>query len=343
MLMTMCFSLSAQSEQKNENFISKAVKALKKHFDEGVLQGFDTTYIGIPKHPFLGCISANFAGITSTVIGTSVPTYGDVNINMKSSLAAQTKFNLSYQGTSVGYSIDFLHGYNSNFSFSYIDKAWGVEYNRHSTDGVHGTMTSSTKGSSLYVDKGDINVKTTLVTGYVILNNKKFCLSTTMYPAYIQKRSAGSVLLVGGYISSAITTDNTQLIQRLGNIKKIEVTQGTVGIGYGYNYAIDRGKILLHASAIPMLVIHNNNLITLDYTAQLSDGTYYTTEIMKRIDTDKKVFFTGIFRCSASYNIGERYVLRLAGVLNDIRFSSTSGLTVKTRDWYGSAMLGVRF
>lgn len=92
-----------------------------------------------------------------------------------------------------------------------------------------------------------------------------------------------------------------------------------------------------------MLVIHNNNLITLDYTAQLSDGTYYTTEIMKRIDTDKKVFFTGIFRCSASYNIGERYVLRLAGVLNDIRFSSTSGLTVKTRDWYGSAMLGVRF
>ncbi len=53
MLMTMCFSLSAQSEQKNENFISKTVKALKKHFDEGVLQGFDTTYIGIPKHPFL--------------------------------------------------------------------------------------------------------------------------------------------------------------------------------------------------------------------------------------------------------------------------------------------------
>lgn len=319
------------------------VKVLKKHFDDVVLQGYDSAYIGVPKHPFLGCVSSNFAGLSSTVIGTNVPNYGDVGINMKSSLSAETNFKISYQGSSIGKSFDFLHGYNSNTSISYIDKSWGIEYNRHSTDGAHGTMTSSATGKSIDVARGDINVKTTLVTGYVMLNYRKFSLSTTMFPAYIQKRSAGSVLLVGGYISSSITTDNAQLIQHLNNIKKIEVTQAAVGIGYGYNYSIGQGKLLLHASAIPMLVIHNNNLVMFDYSTTLADGTSYTTEMMKRIDTDKKVFFTGIFRCSASYNIGDRYVLRLAGILNDIRFSSTSGLTVKTKDWYLSTMLGVRF
>src|SRR5574344_667178 len=335
-------SAYAQTEKK-ESFFSKGIKSITNYIEKASLQGYDTTYIGLPKHKWLGSIAANFAGIKTSVIGSSLPNYGDVTINLKSSLAGQCAVSLGYRGYALSYSRSVFNGYSSNVTFSLLQKSWGIEYRRHSTDGVHGYLNSSTTGEHINISENDINVRSILLDGYVTLNYKKFIYTGKNIPSLIQKRSAGSILLVGGYINSKITTNESSLIEKIGGIKEIEVTQGVAGIGYGYNYAINNGKILIYGSAMPMAVIHNNNLITLNYTGKLNDGSVYTTEMCKKIETNKKVYFTGIARLSVNYEISDSYVMRLNGILNDIRFKSKDGLSVKTSDWYCDLMFGVRF
>lgn len=332
----------AQKENKR-SFIAKGVEWVKGYLDATSKKGIDTTYVYPPKYGWLGYMSINFAGIKSTVIGNDIPVYGDVKISLRSSLKGQSTISLGYRGLSFYYSWNLFGKYSKDASFSLFKNSWGVEYRRHSTDGVHGTLYSSTTGKTLNIGQGDINVKTTLIDGYVIFNSRKFSYPAALYQNLIQKRSAGSFLLVGGYINSSITTGLASLEERLGGIKEIEVSQGALGIGYGYNYAINNGQILLHASAIPMAVIHDNNLVTLDYATKLADGTTYTTEISKKVESKRKVYFTGVFRTSASYNICDRFLIGIDGVLNDIRFKSKSGLSIKAEDWYCDLMIGMRF
>ena len=335
-------SALSQTEKK-ESPLSIVGKKIMNHLDKSCIEGFDTTYVGLPKYPFLASTSAIFAGIKTSLTGKDVPNFGSVGVNIRSALKGQSSLGISYRGLLLKYSWDVFNGYNSDIQLSWFERAWGIEYRHHATDGVHGSLSSSATGNTIHVLRGDLNVKTTMVYGYAILNSKKFCYMATMFPTLIQKRSAGTVMLVGGYMNTDVRTDQQELITRLGGMKDVEITQAVVGIGYGYNYSINNGQVLLCASAIPLAVIHNNNLVTLDYTGKLQDGSDYTTEISKKVTAKRKVNFTGMLRFSANYNISKRFIMRVDALINEIRFDSSTSLHINTDDWYCALMMGVRF
>ena len=86
---------------------------------------------------------------------------------------------------------------------------------------------------------------------YYAINNKKFSYPAPFTHSYIQKHSAGSLLL-GGSLNLSVTTigDSTQ------NTELIRVINGSLGfgVGYGYNLVLP-DNWLIHASVLPYLVI----------------------------------------------------------------------------------------
>ena len=332
----------AQKENK-ESRIKRELNWAKDYFDSFVSKKLDTAYITRPKNGWLASVTTNFASIDADITGKNIPIYGNVAINAKSALSNYLGFAFGYRGLSLKYSLDIFNGYSHDLTLARRGHSWGVEFKRHSTDGMHGTLSSSKIGNSFQINKGDVNVATTIVDGYVVFNPKKFSLPAVLTKTFVQRRSAGSLIAFATYQHSKMTTDNAQLMQRLGGIKKLDFNQVAVGLGYGYNFAADNGNLLIHASAIPMAVIHNNNFATIDFSTTLTDGTLYKTDIIKKLEIKHKVSFTGLARISAHYTFKDRYLVGVSGLINDIRFKSTSGLSVQLDDWLVSATFGVRF
>lgn len=341
-LLILIMPLSADA-QKSGNFIQRGLNWAKEMLDSTAVDGLDTAYISLPRYGWLASVSTTFAGIDAKVSGDNIPTYGGVDVDMKSKLSGQACIAFGYCGLSLRYSWDIVHGYNSDFKLSWLDDAWGLEYRRHSTDGMHGTLSSTATDGNLQINEGDVKVKTTILDGYLVFNSKRFSYPAVLSQTLLQRRSAGSLIALGTYIYSSMTTDKADVQKRLGGMKEIEVYQFAVGLGYGYNYAAYNGRLLIHASAFPMAVIHNNSFVTLDYTSTSSDGSNYETEISKKLKMKHKVSFTGLVRFAAYYNVRERLFFGVNGLLNDIRFKSSSNLSIRLDDWLATATVGVRF
>ena len=337
-------SLPCKAQTKKEKtFVGRQIEWAKDYLDKSCIEGCDTAYVGLPKNGFFGSLSANFAGINTKVIGRGLLNFGDMDIKMNSLLQGQATVKLGYRGLLVSYTKDLQKAFNSDLSFSYFDRAWGAEFRNHSTNAMHGTVELPVLDEPIKVAKGNINVKTTFLDFYVILNSRKFSFSATKSPTVIQKHSAGSLLIVGSYMHSKLQNVSPSFVDNLDDVTEIYVVQAAVGIGYGYNYSIKGGKILLHLSAMPTVIIHNNNLVGWNYTTEDENGEKDTMHVLEKVTSKHDISFASIFRCSVNYNISDRFVVRADGKVNNLRFHSNSGLKIKTADWYCSVMFGVRF
>lgn len=337
-----CLPSKAQTDKK-ENLLTKSLQWAKRYLDKNCIEGYDTAYVGLPQNGFFGSVSTNLAGINTKVTGRGIMDFGDLDISMNSFLEGQGSVTLGYRGLLLSYTKDYRKEFKSDISFSWFERSWGVEYRHHSTDALHGKITLPALDKPIEVEKGDLNVKTTLLDVYLILNSRKFSYLAATSPTVIQKRSAGSFLIVGSYINATLETVSPDFIKKLDDVTEIDVVQGAIGFGYGYNYVINKGMILLHLSAIPTVVIHNNNLEGWNDTSQNEDGSTRTIPVLARIGANSKISFTSLFRCSANYNIGKRFIVRFDGKINNLRFSANTGLKVVSADWLCSLMFGVRF
>lgn len=342
LLCSACSFVVAQ-EEKHETLVAKGLKWAKDYLDKSAVEGLDSNYVCLPKYGFLVSVSVDFAGINIDMEGRGIRNFGDFNVNMKSIVEGQSSVYLAYRGLQLSYTRNLFNTFNSDLSLSWLDRAWGIEYRHHSTDGLHGNIYVPALDKPFEVQKGNINVNTTLIDAYLILNARKFSYIAATFPSIIQKRSAGSVLIAGNYNSSTFVNVDPSFVEKLDDVKEIDIEQAAVGIGYGYNFAINRGQILLHLSAIPMIIIHNNNLVNWIDTGEDDDGSVVQTPYAQKMESSHKILLTGTVRGSANFNISDRLVLRLDGKMDKIRFRTNSGLTVNSLDWLCSLMLGVRF
>lgn len=92
------------------------------------------------------------------------------------------------------------------------------------------------------------------LSGYYVLNNKKFNLTAAFSQSVMQKKSAGSVILATrlGFSSLVAVETPTDEIK-----DGAYGTNGTwsLGAGYGYNFVFAQSHFLIHASYIPMFMI----------------------------------------------------------------------------------------
>jgi len=341
-------AFAVHAEAKSNSWISKKTKFVGDYIERLRLKRLDTTYVVLPERRWMASVSSNFAGIDGRVKGSNVPIYGNVNVDMKTGLNGNMTLSASYRGYGINYSFDIAKSYSSDLSIQSNGSTFGGEFRQHTTEGMHGTIDASQVPGELGIKEKDVKVKATLVDAYYVFNPKRFSYAAAMTQSAIQKRSCGSPIAFLTFINAAMTTNNDSIKYRLRNIKKIEIYQVAAGLGYGYNFTPNHGRFLLHGSLIPMVVFFNKNFAKLDQKVNLPapDGSGFvehTFEVSSEIKNRHKYFLTGIARLAASYHITDQFLVALTTQLNNINFTSNTGLRIEMNDWLLKGSLRYRF
>ena len=101
-----------------------------------------------------------------------------------------------------------------------------------------------------------LTMKTLNVNGYYAFNYRKFSYPAAFSQSYIQKRSAGSLLLAASFQGQKGTAEHVMK-------SKIKTFNIGIGAGYGYNWVPARNW-LFHISALPTFIVYNHASITTD-------------------------------------------------------------------------------
>jgi hypothetical protein len=280
---------------------------------------------------------------------------------------------LGYRGYGLGFSKELGNTTGSTFSFGAMGGRFGVNLRISSYKSdmpdiyFNGEQVS---GRNISDDRLDdpINVRNFFLDGYYMLNGKHFSYSAAYDNSLIQRRSAGSVVIGGMYFHSRVdySADSNWLLTALmKDVGMVKFTQGSIGMGYAYNWVPVRG-LLVNAMAMPMFTFYNRTtkylydfamidpngkIIDEKYLEGLDEGEYYDilfdpktkiSAINEREEkTGNKPKFNFDMRLCVTYN-WDRWYVRAYGHFNMFRYGSDL-VSGRMTDWTAYAALGFRF
>ena len=263
---------------------------------------------------------------------------------------------------------------------SYIalpEHSWRLAYT-NAMVGVHSTLSSS---SIFALPEGPQEIASVYITTNVALNGKSiwdmgkrnviitnaslniwYALNAAHYShqaavkqSYIQKKTAGSLLLHLAYQSSQVDLQDTVKIpdgerpvipSLMSNVTAVRTRQIAIGIGYGINYTPNKGKVVLHASAAAMLVTYSVNLISYYFPDTLANEL--PSNPMFNLEPSFPVHVTGNMRAAVSWEINKWVHLNAWATGEHIRFRSKptvqeNVMSLQNWNWKVQASVGVRF
>lgn len=191
-----------------------------------LLDGVDTSYVGLPA--------------TSWEIPSAFTMYGESLklassdgsvLPMDSGIVSEVGIGIGYHGLDyVQYFSTSKNVFSDHFEFNFYDNSWGFQI-----------ITSDNKYTTQ-----DLGIKEVTFGGYIALNGRQYSYPAVYYGNYIQKKSAGSPLIYFWYehTKSYAIDPAPDLSEEYPNIINLAVCGG-----YGYNWAFNKGKTLLNASA----------------------------------------------------------------------------------------------
>ena len=243
----------ADAQSRTHRLISKVDSLLAKRYYKA---NIDTAYIVRPKTKWSIRARLNMSG---TMIRTESLEQG---AHFKSEMEADHKVTISigvnYLGFSLSASLNpakLLGKYSDyEFNFNSYGKRFGFEFSyqdAHNFNGWH--EADGQERVELPADM--LTVKTLNANAYYVFNNRRFSYPAAFSQSYIQRKSAGSVLLALAGQGQHATLNWDQKIQ-------LKMTNIGIGAGYGYNYVPGQGW-LLHISALPTFIVYSHTSMTL--------------------------------------------------------------------------------
>lgn len=319
-------------------------------------KGIDTTYIDLPEHSWRFAATAASTGINTNITSTQP----DEQWSLLNSAAPSLDlgFYAGYRGIGFGYSWDVLHAYSRHLSFSFGSKYLGIDFSLQktgdfSTNIAYNNDVLGNLGSNLMtVSNANLNV-------WYALNAAHYSHNAAVKQSYIQKKTAGSLLLHLSYMSHQIHFNDTLhligpegqdpialLPALMSGMTGMTTRQVAVGLGYGINYTPNKGKVVLHASAAMMLVCYSVNHIMYYVPDSLAEKLP-STEPMFVLRSAVPVHVTGNVRAAVSWEINRWVHLSAWATGAHIRFRSAAaaeGNTLLLSNWSWKAQLtfGVR-
>ena len=271
---------------------------------------------------------------------------------------------LGYRGYGLGFSKELGKTTGSTFSFGAMGGRFGL--NLRISNYKSDMPDIYFNGEKAYEYEGDedrledpIKVRNFFLDGYYLLNGKHFSYSAAYDNSLIQRRSAGSIVIGGMYFHSRVdySDDSNWLLTLLmKNVGKVKFTQGSIGMGYAYNWVPARG-LLVNAMAMPMFTFYNRTTkylydfgVVNPYKERKSEEDYEwlfdkDTKIVKTGESEEttgnKPKFNFDMRVCMTYN-WDRWYVRAYGHFNLFRYGSDL-VSGRMTDWTAYAALGFRF
>ena len=194
------------------------------------------------------------------------------------------------------------------------------------------------------------DLRTVYADAYYVFNNKRFSMPAARTGRLIQKRSVGSFFVMANYNQSRL-----HMYRMLNYTEEVfRHNQFSIGAGYGYNWAINGGKLLFSISVIPMFSLVNRethrswddpNDVYMqtdpedDDLWEAYDKHFYDAATYGR---DSKFTINGFVRGGINYNIG-RSLLNLSCDYRQYLFRSCTGMDITNREIDLTLKYGYRF
>jgi hypothetical protein len=361
-----CGHVSAQ------NGVRGLLKKLGTKLDSMAVKGVDRRYIDAPEKPWQIIVRGNMN--QSTVSMNTEGVIDGLSYSAKPHLETRPSRYVGlwagYRGYGVGYTINVGGDKGSYFTAGATGGSYGINLRIHSfeEDSPDFNLNSDLVPEENKDDWGEVHlsdpikVRTVIADAYYLFNGKRFSYSAAYDQSLIQKRSAGSLMagLMYNYTDIDYASDlNGDIIYAMEGLGHMKLWQGSVGVGYAYNWVPVRG-LLINILAMPMLTFVNRlkayayetNVETL-----MEDPIFWDPDISNE-DWDEwfygnlhitpmgdKTFNSGLSigfdaRMSLTYNFG-RCFFNAYGQFNNIRYhhNSTKGYL---NDWFVNTSFGVR-
>ena len=329
--------------------------------DNYLRKGIDTSYIDLPEHSWRVAVTSGTLGINTSIASTSdpLPEYTNLitmSLYNRTYPSADLGFYAGYRGFGFGYSWDLLHAYSQRLSFSFGSKFIGLDFGIHTSTNIHTTaaindvpLPSFTQDNAVVVTNANLSV-------WYALNAAHYNHNATIKQSYIQKKTAGSLLLQASYMYSHIQLDDTTMVPgatkptfpaMMNGMNGLQTRQIGIGIGYGINYTPNHGKVVLHASATAMLVTYTVNHISY-YIPDSLKADLPSSDPMFRIQAAWPVHITGNVRAAISWEINKYVHLSAWATGDHIRFKTAKAATenvlaLREWNWHVQVTVGVRF
>lgn len=286
---------------------------------------FDTTYLSRPLDRWSLRFSVNYKENQMYGIGTLEGEKVLASVHSRPELS-QT-FGVSYRDIGLSFTINpasfFGEKEDIGFGLSWYGQSMGVKLETNITKSFSGTVTV---GETLYnIPKGSVDQFKTELSGYYIFNSRRFSYPAIINQGYVQKRSAGGIILKADAKWAMLHSEG---FSHLGNTPlDINYFIVSAGGGYGYNYVFPRG-VMLHASGTASLVLLNSSRF--------------------KVETFNKGMTFGFpdFVCSGLvgvvYPFGRSYTGLFFSVTDD-SIGDSNRLLIEDLNLWGQVFYGIRF
>ncbi len=215
----------------------------------------DTNYITRPttKWTIVARMNVSGAKIETEGMDNGIPFKSEMKADYKSTLSV----GVSYLGFSLNAALNpakLLGRYRDyELNFNSYGKRFGFDIiyqDAHNFKGWH----EHEGMDRIVLPDGMLKVKTLNVNAFYVFNSRRFSYPAAFTQSYIQRRSAGSILLAASGQGQHATLDYTQKTD-------MKMTNIGLGMGYGYNFVPGEGW-LLHISALPTFIVYSNTSMT---------------------------------------------------------------------------------
>lgn len=300
---------------------------------------FDTAYITRPKERWTVKMLGNLSGAdirTKTKEG-GVAYETKVMADFRGTLSMA----VAYRGMGLSLSVNpaKLAGKNKDYELnlnSYSNR-YGFDVVYLASKTYHGHMNLGS--GRIEIPKGLISQNALNLNFYYVFNNCRFSFPAAFSQSYVQKRSAGS-LMVGASFDGSKTVVGTDVDHPSLQPITIRLNEFAVGAGYGYNLVAGK-HLLFHLSALPTITVYSH-----DYTESAiemvdEDGQLETATVRNRMNYHfPSAIVTG--RGAALYSWRNKFAGATA-VYNFSVAGDEEHLQLKRNKWRVKVFFGFRF
>ena len=356
----------------SQAFSQSLIKKIGTLIDSMSVKGVDRRYIDAPKKPWQLILRGNMN--QSSLKMKASGSIGDIDYSatpyLKTDPSKYVGLWVGYRGYGLGYTVNVGGDKGQYLTFGVTGGAYGLNLRIHSFENSHpnfglqsNIVPEENQESWTQVQLIDpIKVRTLFLDGYYLFNGKHFSYAAAYDQSVLQKRSAGSLMAGGMYYygrTDYASHSNGDLIYLMNGLGKVKLWQGSVGVGYAYNWVPFRG-MLVSAMAMPMITFVNKikaygystNVLELmqdpkfsddDITDEEWDEWFYNS--LRITPMGEKKFSSGITlnfdaRLSVTYNFG-RYFINAYGQFNNMRYHHDNN-NGYLNDWFVNTSVGIR-
>lgn len=181
-------------------------------------------------------------------------------LNLRTNLKTSISASFSYLGYGFGFSFNpaLLRGdlddWQADFTIS--GSKWGIDFSLQQAKTFQGDFTQG--NYTCHFNEESVNETALTLSGYYILNNRRYCYPAAFTQSFVQKRSAGSWQIGACYLFNSVDFDHSRSDTVPLPIADIHLSRLGIGPGYGYNY-VPNSHWLLHLSGVCHFMFFTDN------------------------------------------------------------------------------------